>query len=77
MMEFAWYSVISPEACSAILFKGNEAQQLADSLRLTSSHLKQLGVVDAIISEPLGGRTAIRTRPLTAWSNTSPRRCAT
>ncbi|HEX4052648.1 MAG TPA: acetyl-CoA carboxylase carboxyltransferase subunit alpha [Tepidisphaeraceae bacterium] len=56
MMEFAWYSVISPEACSAILFKGNEgAAQLADSLRLTSSHLKELGVVDAIISEPLGG----------------------
>lgn len=56
MMEFAWYSVISPEACSAILFKGNDgAAQLADSLRLTSSHLKQLGVVDAIIPEPLGG----------------------
>jgi acetyl-CoA carboxylase carboxyl transferase subunit alpha len=56
MMEFAWYSVISPEACSAILFKGNDgAEQLADSLRLTSSHLKQLGVVDTIISEPLGG----------------------
>ena len=56
MMEFAWYSVISPEACSAILFKGNDgAAQLADSLRLTSSHLKQLGVIDAIIHEPLGG----------------------
>jgi acetyl-CoA carboxylase carboxyl transferase subunit alpha len=56
MMEFGWYSVISPEACSAILFKGNDgASQLADSLRLTSSHLKQLGVVDTIISEPLGG----------------------
>jgi acetyl-CoA carboxylase carboxyl transferase subunit alpha len=56
MMEFSWYSVISPEACSAILFKGNDgAAQLADSLRLTSSHLKQLGVIDAIIPEPLGG----------------------
>ena len=56
MMEFAWYSVISPEACSAILFKGNDgAAQLADSLRLTSSHLKQLGIVDSVISEPLGG----------------------
>jgi acetyl-CoA carboxylase carboxyl transferase subunit alpha len=56
MMEFAWYSVISPEACSAILFKGNDgAAQLADSLRLTSGHLKQLGVVDAVIAEPLGG----------------------
>jgi acetyl-CoA carboxylase carboxyl transferase subunit alpha len=56
MMEFAWYSVISPEACSAILFKGNDgAAQLADSLRLTSAHLKQLGVIDIVIKEPLGG----------------------
>ena len=56
MMEHAWYSVISPEACSSILFKGNEAAaQLADSLRLTSKHLKQLGIVDTIIPEPLGG----------------------
>ncbi|HXE54466.1 MAG TPA: acetyl-CoA carboxylase carboxyltransferase subunit alpha [Tepidisphaeraceae bacterium] len=56
MMEFAWYSVISPEACSAILFKGNEgAAQLADSLKLTSRDLRPLGVIDAIIPEPLGG----------------------
>ncbi|HZK80828.1 MAG TPA: hypothetical protein VFC46_07170, partial [Humisphaera sp.] len=56
MMEFAWYSVISPEACSAILFKGNEkASELAESLKLTSKHLKQFNVIDAIIPEPLGG----------------------
>jgi len=56
MMEFAWYSVISPEACSAILFKGNEGTaQLADALKLTSKHLMKLGVIDAIIPEPLGG----------------------
>ncbi len=56
MMQFAWYSVISPEACSAILFKGNEAApQLADSLKLTSKHLIELGVIDNIIPEPLGG----------------------
>jgi len=56
MMEFAWYSVISPEACSAILFKGNEgAAQLADSLKLTSKHLSKLGVIDAVVPEPLGG----------------------
>lgn len=55
MMQYAWYSVISPEACSAILFKGNEgAAQLAESLRLTSGHLKRLGVIDNIIQEPLG-----------------------
>ena len=56
MMQFAWYSVISPEACSAILFKGNEkAPELADSLRLTSKHLRELNVVDTVIPEPLGG----------------------
>lgn len=56
MMEFAWYSVISPEACSAILFKGNEgAPQLAESLKLTSKHLSKLGVIDTIVPEPLGG----------------------
>src|SRR4051794_6293420 len=56
MMEFAWYSVISPEACSSILFKGNEAApQLAESLKLTSKHLMQLGVIDHVIGEPLGG----------------------
>jgi acetyl-CoA carboxylase carboxyl transferase subunit alpha len=56
MMQFAWYSVISPEACSAILFKGNEAApQLADSLKLTSKDLQKYGVVDGVVNEPLGG----------------------
>jgi acetyl-CoA carboxylase carboxyl transferase subunit alpha len=56
MMQFAWYSVISPEACSAILFKGNEgAAQLADSLKLTSKDLQKHGVVDGVVNEPLGG----------------------
>ncbi len=56
IMQYAWYSVISPEACSAILFKNNDAApQLAESLKLTSKELKHLGVVDQIIPEPLGG----------------------
>jgi acetyl-CoA carboxylase carboxyl transferase subunit alpha len=56
MMEFAWYSVISPEACSSILFKGNEqAPELAESLKLTSKHLRKFNIVDTIIPEPLGG----------------------
>src|SRR4029453_9303636 len=56
MMEFSWYSVISPEACSAILFKGNEgASQLAESFKLTSRDLRQMGVIDSIVPEPLGG----------------------
>src|SRR5215218_6758914 len=46
MMEFAWYSVISPEACSAILFKdGSGSAQLAESLKLTSRDLMKLGVI--------------------------------
>ena len=56
MMEFAWYSVISPEACSAILFKNNDsAPKLADSLHLTSKHLRHLGIIESIVPEPLGG----------------------
>ena len=56
MMEFAWYSVISPEACSAILFKGNEkAPEMAENLKLTSKHLRHFNIIDAIIPEPLGG----------------------
>lgn len=56
MMQHAWYSVISPEACSAILYKDNsEAPKLAESLKLTSSHLLKLGVIDHVVPEPLGG----------------------
>jgi acetyl-CoA carboxylase carboxyl transferase subunit alpha len=56
MLEYAWYSVISPEGCSAILYKGGEGTaQMADALKLTAKHLKRLGVIDAVVQEPLGG----------------------
>jgi acetyl-CoA carboxylase carboxyl transferase subunit alpha len=56
MLEYAWYSVIPPEGCSAILWKGaDNAADAAHALKLTSKHLKQLGVIDAVIAEPLGG----------------------
>lgn len=56
MLEFAWYSVISPEACSAILYKdGSGSAQLADALKLTSKHLRTFGVIDAVVPEPTGG----------------------
>jgi len=56
MMQYAWYSVISPEACSSILYKDNSAAtQLADALKLTSSHLLRNGIIDSIVPEPLGG----------------------
>jgi acetyl-CoA carboxylase carboxyl transferase subunit alpha len=55
MMQYAWYSVISPEGCSGILWKGAEnAPDAAEALKLTSKHLKGLGVIDEIIEEPLG-----------------------
>jgi acetyl-CoA carboxylase carboxyl transferase subunit alpha len=56
MMEHAWYSVISPEGCSGILWKGSEnASDAAAALKLTSKDLKRLGIIDAVIPEPLGG----------------------
>jgi acetyl-CoA carboxylase carboxyl transferase subunit alpha len=56
MMEHAVYSVISPEGCAAILWKDQaEVQKAASALCLTSTHLLELGVIDEIIPEPLGG----------------------
>jgi acetyl-CoA carboxylase carboxyl transferase subunit alpha len=56
MLEFAYYSVISPEGCAAILWRdGSQAAKAAEALRLTSKDLYKLGLVDAVISEPLGG----------------------
>jgi len=56
MLEFAYYSVISPEGCAGILWRdGSEAPAAAEALRLTSRELKQLGLVDTVIPEPLGG----------------------
>ncbi|HSI33345.1 MAG TPA: acetyl-CoA carboxylase carboxyltransferase subunit alpha [Tepidisphaeraceae bacterium] len=56
MMEFAWYSVISPEGCSGILWKGSaNAADAAEALKLTSKHLAKLGVIDTVVPEPLGG----------------------
>jgi acetyl-CoA carboxylase carboxyl transferase subunit alpha len=56
MLEFAYYSVISPEGCAAILWRdGSQAPEAAEALKLTSKDLYKLGLVDAIIHEPLGG----------------------
>ena len=56
MFEHAVYSVISPEGCASILWRSAEkAQTAAEALRLTSLDMKQLGVIDAIVDEPLGG----------------------
>jgi acetyl-CoA carboxylase carboxyl transferase subunit alpha len=56
MLEHAVYSVISPEGCAAILWRsGEQAPAAAEAMRLTAQDLHDLGVVDQIIPEPLGG----------------------
>ena len=56
MLEHSIYSVISPEGCASILWKNSEKmKEAAEALRLTASDLTKLGVVDEIISEPIGG----------------------
>ena len=58
VMENAWFSVISPEGCAAILFKSSEKDKIAEAaeaLKLTAVDLARLGVVDEIVPEPLGG----------------------
>ena len=56
MMQHAWYSVISPEGCAAILWKTSDSSsQAAEALKLTSADNLKLGTIDEIIEEPLGG----------------------
>lgn len=56
MLENAYYSVISPESCAAIIYRDSaKAPQAAASLRITSSDLKSFGIVDSIIPEPPDG----------------------
>lgn len=56
ILENAYYSVISPEACSAILWKDRRhAPEAAEALKLTADDLMRLGVVDEVVSEPEGG----------------------
>ena len=56
MLEHAVYSVISPEGCASILWRsGSHAADAATALRLTAQDLKELGVIDRIILEPIGG----------------------
>jgi acetyl-CoA carboxylase carboxyl transferase subunit alpha len=56
MLQYSYYSVISPEGCAGILWKGPQfAEQAANALRFTSPDLLQFGVVDSVIPEPLGG----------------------
>jgi acetyl-CoA carboxylase carboxyl transferase subunit alpha len=56
MLQYATYSVISPEGCASILWKSAEkAPEAAETMGITASRLKSLGLVDRIINEPIGG----------------------
>jgi len=56
MMENTWYTVISPESCSSILWRSWEfKEQAAEALKLTGADMKRLKLIDAIIKEPVGG----------------------
>jgi acetyl-CoA carboxylase carboxyl transferase subunit alpha len=56
MLQYSTYSVISPEGCASILWKSAEkASDAAEALGITSTRLSELGLVDQVISEPLGG----------------------
>jgi len=56
MLEYATYSVISPEGCAAILWKdGSKSDIAAKALKITASDLYSMGIIDEIVKEPLGG----------------------
>ncbi|UGU15057.1 acetyl-CoA carboxylase carboxyltransferase subunit alpha [Sinomicrobium kalidii] len=63
MLENTWYSVISPESCSSILWRSWEyKEQAAEALKLTAKDMKKLHLVDDIVKEPLGGAHSDREK---------------
>ena len=56
MLQYSTYSVISPEGCASILWKSaDKASEAAEALGLTAPRIKQLGLIDKVVSEPIGG----------------------
>lgn len=71
MLENTWYSVISPESCSSILWRSWEhKERAADALKLTSYDMKKNGLIDDIIPEPLGGAHYDREKTFETVRNT-------
>ncbi len=67
MLEHSVYSVISPEGCASILWKDAEKmREAAEALRLTAQDLQKLGVIDRIVTEPLGGAQRDRNQSIAA-----------
>jgi len=70
MLENTWYSVISPESCSSILWRSWEyKEQAAEALKLTAKDMKRMKLVDSIIKEPLGGAHTDRAKTFLAVKN--------
>ena len=56
ILQYSTYSVISPEGCASILWKNaDKASEAAETLAITATRLKALGLVDRIVAEPMGG----------------------
>jgi acetyl-CoA carboxylase carboxyl transferase subunit alpha len=71
MLENTWYSVISPESCSSILWRSWEyKEQAAEALKLTAKDMKRMKLVDEIVKEPLGGAHKDREQTFRSVSNT-------
>ena len=63
MLENTWYSVISPESCSSILWRSWEYKEIAaDALKLTATDMKKLKLIDEIVREPAGGAHSFREK---------------
>ncbi len=71
MLENTWYSVISPESCSSILWRSWEYKETAaEALKLTATDMKKLKLIDGIIKEPLGGAHRDRTKTFKTIAHT-------
>ncbi len=74
MLEHAVYSVISPEGCASILWRSSaQAKEAAEALRLTAGDLLKLGVIDAVVKEPLGGAHRDQSATIEAVGDTVER----
>lgn len=70
MLENTWYSVISPESCSSILWRSWEfKEQAAEALKLTANDMKKLTLIDYIVKEPLGGAHSDREKTYLTVAN--------
>ena len=70
MLENTWYSVISPESCSSILWRSWEfKEQAAEALKLTATDMKKQKLIDVILKEPLGGAHANRAKTFATVAN--------